>query len=406
MKFLLMALALLFWCSSAQAEEDTKAEAETETEAAPKPPPVSDLNVLLEKIEQGLEADDDVTEHIREIKRQAYNGKAEAMAMLGDLHADGKGVYHSHSKAWTWYRQAARKKNLDAIMKVAHAFEWGKGVPRHMAKAKKWYERAAEEGNIEAMLWLARIYTDGMDGVRPDEKLADRWIKKVEEAQAAPTEEEAAEEEPAEEQTAEEEPAPEPVEQAESDAEAALAAANEKVKAQMGDVMETIGSVGKEADAKGPAHFIDLVQVAPSEAKARAMTTKPDAALLDFKRRYIAAVNGGNTQILRKLIHSETISCAMGDGPGDPNSFVIKEVRRPIPKRHTASMEPVLPDQPLFFEDFLFYPVRPTHRMRIDFMSEPGKTVSIIRDLIYHRKNKTWRIVTPCPAQPQETAEG
>jgi TPR repeat protein len=56
----------------------------------------------------------------------AGNGDAEAMARLGWLYRDGKGVAQNHAKAQAWYQKSAAAGNINAMVSLGVMFQAGR----------------------------------------------------------------------------------------------------------------------------------------------------------------------------------------------------------------------------------------------------------------------------------------
>lgn len=91
------------------------------------------------------------------LRSLAYKGNADAQVLLGDLHMEGRGVYHNYSMAGSWYRRAADADNAEAQFKLAAMYLNGIGVPLFPKQAREWLMKAAEQGHQEARSNLRRL---------------------------------------------------------------------------------------------------------------------------------------------------------------------------------------------------------------------------------------------------------
>jgi TPR repeat protein len=91
-------------------------------------------------------------------EREASNGDAEAMARLGWLYRDGKGVPQNHTKAQAWYEKSAAAGNTNAMVSLGVMFHNGLIGARDYVKARAWFDRAASAGNANAMDWIGSYY--------------------------------------------------------------------------------------------------------------------------------------------------------------------------------------------------------------------------------------------------------
>jgi len=108
----------------------------------------------------------------------AANGDAAAMARLGWLYREGKGVAQSYTKAQEWYERSANAGNADAMVSLGVLCENGLGGPRDYVKALAWFHKAAAAGNTSAMDWIGWNYQIG-HGVTKDLVTARQWFAKA-----------------------------------------------------------------------------------------------------------------------------------------------------------------------------------------------------------------------------------
>ena len=118
------------------------------------------------------------TEMFERAERDAANGDTEAMARLGWLYRDGKGVAQDRAKAQVWYEKAAAAGNTDAMVALGVMFQNGLLGPRDFAKARAWFDRAASAGNASAMNWIGWNYENSL-GVARDFAEARQWYEKA-----------------------------------------------------------------------------------------------------------------------------------------------------------------------------------------------------------------------------------
>jgi TPR repeat protein len=111
-------------------------------------------------------------------EREAANGDAEAMARLGWLYRDGKGVPQNHTKAQAWYEKSAAAGNTNAMVSLGVMFHNGHIGARDYVKARAWFDRAASAGDANAMDWIGSYYESGL-GVARDFAEARRWYEKA-----------------------------------------------------------------------------------------------------------------------------------------------------------------------------------------------------------------------------------
>ena len=123
----------------------------------------------------------------REFRAEAQRGNA--MFLLGELYVTGRGVPRDDREAASWYFNAVRNGQRDALVSLnrmtdsrsVHAefvlgvlyFE-GKGVPRDLKASAGWMTRAAKQKFPLAAHYLGDMYLAGA-GVEKNEATAVRW---------------------------------------------------------------------------------------------------------------------------------------------------------------------------------------------------------------------------------------
>src|SRR5215831_19894642 len=75
-------------------------------------------------------------------------------------------------------QQKAKSGDVDAMLKVAQAYESGSGIQPDPAEAARWYERAANAGDPWAQTKVALLYLQGV-GVVKDPREAVRWLQRA-----------------------------------------------------------------------------------------------------------------------------------------------------------------------------------------------------------------------------------
>lgn len=128
--------------------------------------------------QDGLDALDegDFAAALGELRPLAKKGHARAQHELGILHATGKGVPRSYSKAAEWFRQAADQGHAPSQKFLGDMYRRGRGAEKNFKTAAKWYRRAAEEGHALAQKNLGDMYRKGF-GVPKDKKKALKWYR-------------------------------------------------------------------------------------------------------------------------------------------------------------------------------------------------------------------------------------
>ncbi len=92
-------------------------------------------------------------------EKAAAQGRAGAMARLGDIHHNALGVPRDPALAAEWWERAAKLGHPEAQAMLGAAYLAGKGVARDRAQALHWLEQAEAGGAGElaaGFLKLAR----------------------------------------------------------------------------------------------------------------------------------------------------------------------------------------------------------------------------------------------------------
>jgi TPR repeat protein len=99
------------------------------------------------------------------------------MVHLGDLFYYGH-LGHDQPKAAKWFRQAAEKGNLVAIMRLGELYSVNHpDLASDHAEAAKWFRRAAEAGDPEGQYKLACLLLENK-GVPQDPSEVKQWLQK------------------------------------------------------------------------------------------------------------------------------------------------------------------------------------------------------------------------------------
>jgi tetratricopeptide (TPR) repeat protein len=116
-------------------------------------------------------------EHVKYLRPWVKKKKAWALAMMGQLYRDGKGVKQSYEMARRLFEQAAQQGDVSAMLDLGVLYDEGLGVRQSYEKAKDYYEQAAELGFAQAQFNLGLMYAQGQ-GVETDIiKTREWWTK-------------------------------------------------------------------------------------------------------------------------------------------------------------------------------------------------------------------------------------
>jgi hypothetical protein len=111
--------------------------------------------------------------------------------------------------------------------------------------------------------------------------------------------------------------------------------------------------------------------------------------------RLVEAINSGNPEVRRGLLHPRTRRCSTGGAAPMWEHTVRRQALRAIPPDHKWKMTPVRAGQPLMFSEQFDYPVRPTHQLQLDYESEPMRSTTVIVQVA--REEGRWYEITACP---------
>ena len=89
----------------------------------------------------------DYTTAVREWRRLAEAGEAEAQSALAGLYLVGSGVPQDYRQAAIWYRRAARQGHMIAQLNLGNLHATGRGVARDLVLAHMWLDLAARQGS-------------------------------------------------------------------------------------------------------------------------------------------------------------------------------------------------------------------------------------------------------------------
>ncbi|MDF7801827.1 tetratricopeptide repeat protein [Pontiellaceae bacterium B1224] len=74
--------------------------------------------------------------------------------------------------------KAAKKGNIEAMVRLGYCFQTGTGTPVMPKAALNWYTKAAKAGNIAALYEIGSIYETGLFKIAPDYAKALEWFGK------------------------------------------------------------------------------------------------------------------------------------------------------------------------------------------------------------------------------------
>jgi TPR repeat protein len=120
---------------------------------------------------------------LAEIRKQAEAGDPGAQTLLALLLEDGVGVDKDEKQAAEWFRKAAAKDDVIALVRLGGLYESGRGVKKDEKEAARWFDSAMlhftlKQGHAAELFDLAERYAAGR-GVKKNEKKAAEWFAKA-----------------------------------------------------------------------------------------------------------------------------------------------------------------------------------------------------------------------------------
>lgn len=86
------------------------------------------------------------------------NGAADLSFFMGDTHAKGRVSPHDREQAYLWWRDAAERGHVQAMIALGASLIVGYGAPKDRNQARYWLKRADREGDKKARTMLALAY--------------------------------------------------------------------------------------------------------------------------------------------------------------------------------------------------------------------------------------------------------
>lgn len=108
----------------------------------------------------------------------AQGGDPQAMFLLSELYARGRGVPADQAKAMSWLRNAAEGGHAPACYNLGDRYLNGDGVAADPARAAFWWRQAAVQGLMLAQYNLGTLYYRGL-GVPADPAQAAWWYRQA-----------------------------------------------------------------------------------------------------------------------------------------------------------------------------------------------------------------------------------
>ena len=111
---------------------------------------------------------------LKEFRRLAEQGDADAQLNLGVMYEDGQGVTQDYKKALKWYRLAAEQGDATAWHQLGVMHHYGWGVKTNYKEALRFYRLAAPQV-VQSQYSLGAMHYQGQ-GVNQDIVIAYMWF--------------------------------------------------------------------------------------------------------------------------------------------------------------------------------------------------------------------------------------
>jgi hypothetical protein len=116
------------------------------------------------------------SESLKQLRKAAGEGNADAQTRLGLMYYRGRGVPQDFTEALRWSRRAADQGDAVAQFNLGFMYAKGRGrMPPDYAESALWYRKAADQGNVDAQFNLGLMYHNGQ-GVPQDSVEAHMWL--------------------------------------------------------------------------------------------------------------------------------------------------------------------------------------------------------------------------------------
>ncbi|MBK9428921.1 MAG: sel1 repeat family protein [Elusimicrobia bacterium] len=88
------------------------------------------------------------------------NGSADLSFFMGDAHSRGRGAPRDPEQAFLWWRDAAERGHVQAMITLGIILTIGCGTPKDRDQARYWLKRAGREGDKTTRSMLAKAYAE------------------------------------------------------------------------------------------------------------------------------------------------------------------------------------------------------------------------------------------------------
>jgi len=88
------------------------------------------------------------------------NGSADLSFFMGDAHSRGRGLPRDPEQAFLWWRDAAERGHVQAMITLGTSLIIGHGTPKSREQARYWLKRAGRQGDKTTRSMLAKAYAE------------------------------------------------------------------------------------------------------------------------------------------------------------------------------------------------------------------------------------------------------
>lgn len=120
---------------------------------------------------------------VKWVQDKAHQRYLSAIIGYSRICEEGKLAEKNDFTAIDGYRTAALSRSPEGMRRFAWMFEKGTGAPQSEKSASIWFHNAADAGDVEAMKIVAGLVERGTEEEPPDQKKADEWRAKADEAE-------------------------------------------------------------------------------------------------------------------------------------------------------------------------------------------------------------------------------
>lgn len=115
---------------------------------------------------------------IKDVREKAKNGDSKYQVVYGDMFSFGLGQSVDYEEAFSWYKKAAKKNNLEAQCDLGYCYLVGQGVVKNHRLSFKYWLKSAKQGYAHSCRDVGQNYLKGV-GVKKNFTKAVFWFKKA-----------------------------------------------------------------------------------------------------------------------------------------------------------------------------------------------------------------------------------